>query len=381
MAPRKLLVFGVGRLDQILAKGNADYVRHYRAYFDEVVFAYLTGPRPREARVGDVRMVSLGGDGDHYWLDLLLAPWRLLRLARAESPTSYLTADIFFSWWTAALIRLRLAARIALMPVSIPPEIHRSTGRSVTGLPIAAENAAIRASFAAADRIFATVNGVAQREWIESLAAAAGKTVVARAQIEELPPLAFFETVDADPRGAPRPAPIRVLYVGRLHAEKLAADLIEMIALVPRTAVGTLVLAGDGPLRAAMEDRARALGVSDRIEWLGFVPHRELAALYARADVFVSTVTGTSLREAALVGVPIAAYDADWVRKLLADGETALVVRAGDVRALAGAVAKLAEDPELRARLAANARAMARAKWSPGVARESLAQVFERDAA
>jgi glycosyltransferase involved in cell wall biosynthesis len=381
MAKRKLLVFGVGRLEQILAKGNVDYVRHYRAYFDEVVFAYLTGPGPSEARVGDVRLVSLGGSGDHYWLDLLLAPWRLLRFARAETPTSFLTADIFFSWWTGMLVRRCIGARVALMPVSIPPEIHRSTGRSMTGMPIAIEKASIHASFAAADRIVATVNGVAQREWIDSEPAASGKTIVARAQIEELPPLAFFEEIDASPRREQRDGPIRAIYVGRLHAEKLAADLIELMALVAPTLVGKLIVVGDGPLRETMQARAGELGVQDRLEWRGFVAHGELAALYAESDVFVSTVTGTSLREATLAGLPIAAYNADWAGRLLTDGETALVAPSGNVAALARAVEKLASNPSMRLRLAANARAMARSMWSPDIARYSLAQVFDRDAA
>jgi glycosyltransferase involved in cell wall biosynthesis len=66
------------------------------------------------------------------------------------------------------------------------------------------------------------------------------------------------------------------------------------------------------------------------------------------------------MMEAMAAGLPTLAHDLAPVRELHADGETALLVQLGDRDALASALQRLVDDPQMRARLGANARERAR---------------------
>lgn len=376
MTARRLLLFGTTKLSDMLEKGNVWYVRHYEEYFDEVYVVYLLGGPKREVSQGNTHLISVGGT--RTWLDLVLAPIRLWRAARRLRPTSYLTADIVFGWWTSLWIRLFSRARIVLMPVSLPEEIYKSTGASTSGLPISIERFFLRLSFVAADRVLISENGDAQRDWIMGDRIAARKIKIVAATVEEFPSPAFYRAANPEEEGRPDAgATSNLLYVGRLHPEKRSMDLIDMMGLLREKGITAhLNIAGDGPDRERMEMRARERGIQDNVTFLGPVPNESLVPLYHAADVFVSTVTGTALREAGLLGVPVVAYDMDWVKMLLRDGETALMAPAGDVHALSERVATALSDPALRKRVASAFSEEAHRRWPRSNVRKGLEQTF-----
>ena len=73
-----------------------------------------------------------------------------------------------------------------------------------------------------------------------------------------------------------------ILFVGRLVTYKGIPTLLRAMQHIP----GTLIMVGDGPLRAELQSLARDLGVSDRIRWEGFVNEKELPIYHRAADVF-----------------------------------------------------------------------------------------------
>lgn len=380
---KRLLLFGFGRLDGMLAKGNLAYVTHYEQYFDEVHVAYLRGASPPVHVLGRTRFESIGSAGDNRVVDVMLAPIRLLRAARRLAPTSYLTADLVFGWWSSLLIRTLLGARLVLMPVCLPESIYESTGRSLHGLPIWLERQLMRLTFRAADRIISGRHSDAIGQWLRRDPVAAPRTIITSALVEEYPTPEFYASATAAPIGDGGQSGVpMLLYVGRLHAEKRAADLIEMMGILRDRGIDArLELAGDGPARAAMADRAAALGVADRVVFHGYVPNATLAGLYRRATVFVSTVTGTALREAGLVGTPIVAYAIAWVAELLRDGDTALLAREADPADLADKVARALGDAPLRRRVGAAFHREALARWPLANIALGLRQAFDPDSA
>jgi glycosyltransferase involved in cell wall biosynthesis len=68
--------------------------------------------------------------------------------------------------------------------------------------------------------------------------------------------------------------------------------------------------------------------------------------------------------EAQAAGVPVVATPVGGIRETVVDGETGLLVPVGDPGALAGAILRLLQDPELAARLAAEARGRVRERYS-----------------
>ncbi len=151
------------------------------------------------------------------------------------------------------------------------------------------------------------------------------------------------DRVYADPDlAAPDASPVdgerrHVLYAGRLTTEK-GCDLLADAFLAARRRDPRLhlVLAGDGPERAAL---TRRLG--DAATFLGWVRGDELADVYANADAFLfaseTDTFGQVILEAQASGLPVIAVDAGGPQSLIADGVSGLL-RAPDAVALADAL-------------------------------------------
>ncbi len=157
------------------------------------------------------------------------------------------------------------------------------------------------------------------------------------------------------PDAADRAGRFTVHFQGRLVGMKNPDLLVEAVA---RSAGDwRLTVGGDGPLREDLERRARAAGVADRVDLLGYVPDEDLPATYARSHVYALpsdyegmplTVLEAAAAGCALVASPRAATE-------FVTGEVGRVVEP-DPDALASALDDLAADPETAARLGAAAR-------------------------
>lgn len=172
-----------------------------------------------------------------------------------------------------------------------------------------------------------------------------------------------------------------VVHVGRLAHEKNLDFLFRAVARAARQRAGLLfVVAGEGPARPGLERLAHALGLAQRVLWLGYLDRRsELPDLYAAGDLFAfasrTETQGLVLLEAMALGTPVVALAERGTRDLLAAGRGALVP-VSDEAEFAAAIERLLGDPALRRRLADEARELARS-WSAGAFARRLAGVYE----
>ena len=160
-----------------------------------------------------------------------------------------------------------------------------------------------------------------------------------------------------------RPGEFAVGTITRLHDSKGNEFLVTAARQVlDRHPEARFFLAGEGPLRPALEAQAAALGLGDRFAFVGFV--KDVAATLSAFDlsVFPSLWEGTPLTafEALAAGRPIVSTDADGLTDILAQGRTAWIVPRRDAAALADRIVYALEHPEERAALAAGAREAAR---------------------
>lgn len=177
------------------------------------------------------------------------------------------------------------------------------------------------------------------------------------------------ERFDRGPR--PGPSRYRVLFLGRLEPRKGIIVAIRAFAEVAAALPGAeLVVAGDGPLRAAAEKLARELGVADAVRFLGPLAEEELPDAYAEADVFCAPATGNEsfgivLAEAMAAGTPVVASGNPGYAAVVEPGVSGLLVPPGDHRALARAIVEVLRDPVLWRRLSEGGRLRARCfSWS-----------------
>ncbi|MFI7484257.1 glycosyltransferase [Kocuria sp. M1R5S2] len=140
-----------------------------------------------------------------------------------------------------------------------------------------------------------------------------------------------------------------VLFVGRLAVEKNVDVLIEALSLLPAELGAHLELAGEGEQRAALEKLARALGVADRVHFLGYVPDDRLREAYLRADVFCQPGTAELQSlvtlEAMSASRPVVLADARALPHLAENGVNGWLFAPGDARELADRLARVLNAP------------------------------------
>ena len=163
--------------------------------------------------------------------------------------------------------------------------------------------------------------------------------------------------------GLPPDAPV-LAFVGALRPWHGLDVAIRALPLLP-TAV--LCVAGDGPIRGPMGQLAEAIGVADRVHWLGHRPHAEMPRLLAAADLALAPYpelpafgfSPLKLYEYLGAGIPVVASDIGQIRSALENGRWGSLVAPGDAEALAAGVRSVLADPAGARSRAEAARSMA----------------------
>jgi len=377
---KTLIFFGPFRRKYAIDKGNIWYVRRYESYFDKVYIVYLVGNLCEPILQGNTSLVSLGS-GKRI-IDYILSPYRLYRFAKIIKPTSYLTADQVFSWWTSCLVRLILGAKIFLMPVCMPEVIYKNSNykNSLSGiLPIWVERILIKLSFLSSWRVYTGNSFGAFVNWLQNYKYAKNKIIVTDKLVESFPSDDFFKALKKEIRKERTDEQIKLIYVGRLHHEKLVIDLIKMLAILNRECPDSfkLLLIGDGPEKDNLIKTAKELNVIGLVDFLGYLKNdRIVPYLTDSKSIFTSPMTGTSLREAGFCGIPIVAYNMDWISGLLKHEETVLFVPPGDYKGMSQQILKLKNNRELWERLSKNMKELSLKLWSPVGMHETLNKIF-----
>jgi glycosyltransferase involved in cell wall biosynthesis len=327
----------------------------------------ILGPAPASWRISsDVDRLSINRR-----LRLALPPI----LDRAEDPFLYARhqglihapAEVAAARGVPLVLEWNASERWALSAWTRNPSVVKRVTIPLVG---AVERAAV-----AGTTVLAAVSSEASRMAIEAGAAPDRLVTVPNAVDVEAVDRAVAETRDNAGGGDGRAGSFVVGWVGTFGDWHGAEVLIEALA---KTADGTrLLMIGDGGSRSACEARSAELGISERVEFAGRLPHEaalaRLAGCHALACPTVPLRGGepffgspTKLFEYMALERPIVASELGQIAEVLEDGRNALLSEPGDADGLAAAFGRLRASPELGRRLAREARADAEARhgWS-----------------
>jgi glycosyltransferase involved in cell wall biosynthesis len=237
----------------------------------------------------------------------------------------------------------------ALWPLALPliPYMRANLARKRSGL-------------AAADAVVAVSSRIAA-----DLRARAPE--LAHARVETIPNAVNIADLRARAcAGPPVVAGPYALYVGKLAPNKGTSHLVRVVEQARLD--WPLVIAGDGPDRAAIE--SAALRSERKIQLLGWVDQAQTASLLGHASLLIFPSRGPEslsrvLIEASALGVPIAAMNTGGTADIVVHEETGLLSRTPDE--LAADVGRLRDDGALRARLGEGAKRRAALFDAPSV--------------
>ena len=157
-----------------------------------------------------------------------------------------------------------------------------------------------------------------------------------------------------------------LMHISNFRAVKRTVDVVRIFAKVSAALESTLVMVGDGPDRGLAQDEARALGVADRVQFLGRIEN--VAPLLSSADLFLlpseNESFGLSALEALACGVPVVASNAGGIPEVIREGVTGALRAVGDTDAMAAAAIGILSDEAAWQRMSVAAAADARQRFS-----------------
>jgi glycosyltransferase involved in cell wall biosynthesis len=229
------------------------------------------------------------------------------------------------------------------------------------GIPTVVTAHSLLTGWTSAYRALASVSRA--RTWPVTWTAVSGAAAASLQAVlgSDVPVQVVHNAVDASSwavaRREPRAGLLRIASVGRLAARKRPLPLVRILArarsLTPGDVGLTAVLAGDGPQRAAVVRGARRRDVP----WLdlpGTLTPDEIRSLHASSDLYIAPARresfGIAALEAHCAGLPVLGFRGTGLADFVDDGRTGLLV--ADDEAMAQAIAQLARQPQLLARLA-----------------------------
>ncbi len=183
------------------------------------------------------------------------------------------------------------------------------------------------------------------------------------------------------------PAPVpwsgrepRVLYAGRLGPEKGVRVLLDAWSLWPDAPL--LEIAGDGPERAALEERVRHHRLGDRVRFLGQLPQPEVERRLAGARVLAVPSLcfegfPLTVRDAFAAAVPVVASRIGALERIVEDGTTGVLFGPGDPADLARRLSAAWAEPDRLAAMGVSARAAFEARCTADITHERLMAIYE----
>jgi glycosyltransferase involved in cell wall biosynthesis len=301
----------------------------------EVAALTRLGPLKGELEAAEVPVTALGKR-------LKLDPVALFRLVRFLKSRRF---DVVQTWIFAANTYGRVAAHLAGVPIVITTEMAVDLWKGKT------ERFVDRRLARWCDRLVGNSHAVV--DYYRSLGVPEDRLALIYSGIAEEEPPRVDRAAIRTEFGFAADAPM-AFFAGRLAEQKRVDDLLKALDLLQHVQpdLRTLI-AGDGPLRAQLEENARLYHLVERVRFLG---HREdVPRLLATADLVVlpSAYEGLPnlILEAMRFRKPVVATAAPGTTEVVVDGQTGTLVPIGNPQVLARAIRDIVRDPALARRL------------------------------
>jgi glycosyltransferase involved in cell wall biosynthesis len=178
------------------------------------------------------------------------------------------------------------------------------------------------------------------------------------------------------------PDAVVVAKVARLFEFKGHDDVLDVAPDLLRNRPNVrLLFIGGGVWRDRLEDKARSLGIGDRVSFTGLVPSSRIPELLHAADVVVHASYREGLArvlpQALISGKPVVSYDVDGAREVVLPNRTGVLAPAGDKQRLGEGLAALLDRPDLRIQFGSTGRTLFTDRFRHERMTEAIRQLYE----
>ncbi len=143
----------------------------------------------------------------------------------------------------------------------------------------------------------------------------------------------------------------RIVMVARFSRQKAQSQLVD--AVHGLTIPFRLSFVGEGPRREAVERQVEALGLTEKVDFLG--QRLDIPEILASSDIFALCTRWEgfpiSILEAMRAGLPVVASDVNGVHEAVSDGQTGFLIPPGNVKLFENRLTELLEDGNLRSQM------------------------------
>lgn len=171
---------------------------------------------------------------------------------------------------------------------------------------------------------------------------------------------------------------ISLITTSRLVAKNAVEDIISAMPMLPENV--KLIIAGEGAQKENLKKLSEILGVSEKINFIGWIPHEELPGYLKASDIFIRTPVsegfGISYVEAMAAGIPVIATPVGGILDFVKERETGLFAEVWHPESIANAVLELMKNPNLVSKIKRGAFEMVKEKYDWQIIAEEMKRIF-----
>lgn len=157
---------------------------------------------------------------------------------------------------------------------------------------------------------------------------------------------------------------------------------LDALNILQKTAAFKYMIIGDGPKKSEYVRQCEKMNLSDKVIFLGNVPHRRVADYLKKASIKILTSLREScphvMVEAMMSGKPCITHPVDDVNEILKESQAGMVVNHGNAKELSDAIFMLLNDHTIRNKMGANARKFALANLSTEVIFSKYLKIYNK---
>lgn len=356
-------------------KGNISYLRCFEIFFDRIYIIYFNSEINEINRIGKTIYIGIGGF-KYIYLNIFFSPFLLWRLHKKINPDFCITTDVVFNFWSTLLLRFK--SKYIFFPVCFVGEILQQNKPYYFSCKFL-ERIFIKLSLWAPMKICVIPPQFLHDKFWEQSKLTRNKLLKVSRSVEEYPTYEFMERSRLKhhiPKEYSERNSVKLVTISRLHTEKIVDQAIEAaILLSKKNIIFDFYIIGDGAEKNTLIEIVHKNNLTANIHFLGTIANEALVPYLQHADIYLSTLTGTALREAILCECPVISYKNPMTQQYFDMANIGFITSENTPEALANGVEWYINNPLEHARIKQNLEIL-KEHWSLESLKQSLEETF-----